>query len=341
MDNLNNKTCGIPRTVEDQICDLQYQINQLKKRLASGEYGSVLTCALVTTSAQLPSVYESNPLSIALSDFNRTPNVAESFFTLWNYTPSNAEGETFAVQWLVKSVADNAAYCTVSGYGSIQGAAGIPKRARGAYFNNVVYERGDIVDYEGSSFLYHNYTPSSGHAPAFTSEAAQYWQLIALKGDNGNDGNGISSVYSVGHRVEGNETITQVDVAYTDPEKATDTFEVHAQNGAAAVQSKTYVHKITATATYQSFTFNIFFDIITNSEALIKDTGQYPEGYFATVITGAIGGVVPPNIIITGANLADAKIAISIVGISGTSATFISSIASSTITIIDEFVYEA
>lgn len=171
MDNLNNKPCGIPRTIEEQICDLQYQLNRLKMQLASGEFGSPLECSLVTTSNSLPSIWESNPLSIPFGDFNRTPNVGESFRTEWEYTTAeNDRLNTYSVTWEVKSVATDAAYCTVSGY-------------------------------------------------------------VSILGEQGEMGNGISSVYSVGYRVENNQTITKIDVAYTDPDKQTETFEVYANNG--------------------------------------------------------------------------------------------------------------
>ncbi|MET4199055.1 hypothetical protein ABIA95_003055 [Bradyrhizobium sp. LA8.1] len=55
---------------------------------------------------------------------------------------------------------------------------------RGAYDNAATYSVGDSVSSAGSSYVWSNATPGSGHAPP----NATYWQLQASKGDPGGTG---------------------------------------------------------------------------------------------------------------------------------------------------------
>lgn len=59
---------------------------------------------------------------------------------------------------------------------------------------------------------------------------------------NGATGNSISSIHTIGHTVVGNETITTVQVTFTDVGSPTQNFEIHAQNGSSDVAL--YKHSI-------------------------------------------------------------------------------------------------
>lgn len=109
------------------------------------------------------------------------------------------------------------------------------KFARGEYSETVVYHYNDWVTVNGSSYLYKNHTDSVGIPVTNTS----YWQMIAeggKDGTNGVDGNGISSIFSLSHHVDGDETITNVEVSYTQEGKSDDIFDVHAKNGKTVYQ---------------------------------------------------------------------------------------------------------
>lgn len=55
---------------------------------------------------------------------------------------------------------------------------------RGAYDNAATYSASDWVSSSGSSYVWINPTPGSGHAPP----NATYWQVLGSKGDQGNPG---------------------------------------------------------------------------------------------------------------------------------------------------------
>lgn len=59
---------------------------------------------------------------------------------------------------------------------------------------------------------------------------------------NGTAGNSISSIHTIGHTVVGDETVTNVQVTFTDVGSPTQNFEIHAKNGSNG--SKLYKHTI-------------------------------------------------------------------------------------------------
>ncbi|MGY3615931.1 pyocin knob domain-containing protein [Bradyrhizobium sp. USDA 10063] len=65
----------------------------------------------------------------------------------------------------------------------------------GPYDNDRTYSVGDVASAGGSSYVWINETPASGHAPP----NATYWQVLAAKGDPGTDGtDGAAATVSVG-----------------------------------------------------------------------------------------------------------------------------------------------
>ncbi|UPJ65222.1 hypothetical protein [Bradyrhizobium sp. 191] len=57
-------------------------------------------------------------------------------------------------------------------------------RPRGDYDNDATYSVGDWVNSAGSSYVWNNETPGSGHAPP----NATYWDVLAARGTDGDDG---------------------------------------------------------------------------------------------------------------------------------------------------------
>ncbi|MDR2968301.1 MAG: hypothetical protein LBV32_01700 [Tannerellaceae bacterium] len=55
---------------------------------------------------------------------------------------------------------------------------------RGAFVYSTIYEKGDLVTYEGSTYRYKYDTPYFGKYPTETT----YWEIYAQKGDDGNNG---------------------------------------------------------------------------------------------------------------------------------------------------------
>lgn len=104
---------------------------------------------------------------------------------------------------------------------------------RGNYSAGAIYEYGDIVSYNGSSYLYMYKTPAQ-NIPVTDWE---HWLLVAEKGEpgangaNGTDGVGIEKVENFGAPSVGDSfTVTQIEQSLTNGEK--EYFDVYAQNGA-------------------------------------------------------------------------------------------------------------
>lgn len=68
-----------------------------------------------------------------------------------------------------------------TGIQGIQGVAGLDINWLGTYNAGTTYEINDAVAYLGTSYIWINVTPASGHTPADDA----YWDILALKGNDG------------------------------------------------------------------------------------------------------------------------------------------------------------
>lgn len=96
---------------------------------------------------------------------------------------------------------------------------------RGEYSNTVVYEYGDMVESEGSSYLYVYETAAQG----ISLTNKEYWFKLAGRGTDGNDGVGISHIENNGYTDGNGFTLTHIDATLTDGN--VEHFDVQAVNG--------------------------------------------------------------------------------------------------------------
>lgn len=77
-----------------------------------------------------------------------------------------------------------------------KGDRGAPLVPRGNYADDAIYQVLDIVANAGSTWIYINETPGSGHAPpTIPTTENTYWRLLARRGEDGTDGTSFAPDY--------------------------------------------------------------------------------------------------------------------------------------------------
>ncbi|MET4208543.1 hypothetical protein [Bradyrhizobium sp. LA2.1] len=149
--------------------------------------------------------------------------------------------------------------------------------ARGAYDNVATFSVGDFVSSAGSSYVWINPTPGSGHAPP----NATYWQLLASKGDTGGigptgAGYGGTSTTSRTIGVGSHPFATQAGLAYTNGARVRATSNADSSKW------------LEGPATYAGTTLTISADLTSGSTATVNDWNFNLAGQPGTVAGAAV-----------------------------------------------------
>lgn len=166
-----------------------------------------------------------------------------------------------------------------------------PAKGRGVWDSTTQYNAGDMVSLDGSSYF--AIIASQGYSPAVSANIGVYWQPLAARGEPGtvtpgDTGNGISSIFTTGHTQVGEETITDLTVAYTNGES--DEVEVHAQNGSEGPAGKS-ITSITLNGTAQSGGRTI------SNERVVFSDGS-ATNFDVEALNGTIEGAYMHNIVL-------------------------------------------
>ena len=140
----------------------------------------------------------------------------------------------------------------------------------GAYSGATEYSVGDVATDAGSSYVWINETPGSGHAPPNVT----YWQLLASKGDTGASGvtAGIRQTYS---------TTT------TDSDPGNGTFRLN--NATPASATAAYLDNLDAGGATVSGLFDLFDDSTTTTKGYLRiQKASDPTVWAQFVVTGSV-----------------------------------------------------
>ncbi|WP_027578496.1 hypothetical protein [Bradyrhizobium sp. Ai1a-2] len=135
---------------------------------------------------------------------------------------------------------------------------------KGAFDNGTVYSANDMVSSAGSSYVWINETPGSGHAPP----NATYWQVVGEKGDKGDKGDtGASyagtSTTSLAIGPGSKAFTTQAGLAYLDGARVRASSDANTSNWMEGIATYSgtiltiAVSKTNGSGTYADWNFNV------------------------------------------------------------------------------------